>query len=169
MLSCGGGMPSDRVLQQIVNLDDRIRCTHEETAAVVKPWEETGSNKSLGCVFSEKPADWTNAFRLEISSLTVLLSAYSHGQVWVENESKGPGRTRDGDVVRGKSDRVRKWNGGRFQGRRKRKKKSFCFVAVQFELIFGHPFFFFFFLSFVHALSSLVRLVISLRRADFWS
>ena len=42
-------------------MDGRIRCTHEETVAVVKPWEDTGSNKSLGCVFSEKPADWTNA------------------------------------------------------------------------------------------------------------
>ena len=34
-------------------LDDRIRCTHEETVAV----EGIGSNKSLGCIFSEKPAD----------------------------------------------------------------------------------------------------------------
>ena len=29
-----------------------------ETVAAVKPWEDTGSNKSLGCVFSEKPADY---------------------------------------------------------------------------------------------------------------
>ena len=30
-------------------------------------------------------------------------------------------------------------NGGRFQGRRKWKQKSFCFVVVNFKLIFGHP------------------------------
>ena len=35
-------------------LDDRIRCTHEETVAVFKPWEDIGSNKSLGCVFKRK-------------------------------------------------------------------------------------------------------------------
>ena len=36
-----------------------IRCTHERTvAAVVKPQErDIGSNKSVGCVFSEKPVD----------------------------------------------------------------------------------------------------------------
>ena len=38
-------------------LDDRIRCTHEETVALVEPWDDIGSNKSLGCVFGEKPAD----------------------------------------------------------------------------------------------------------------
>ena len=35
-------------------LDDRIRCTHEEAVAVVKPWEDIESNKSLGCVFKRK-------------------------------------------------------------------------------------------------------------------
>ena len=29
-----------------------------------------------------------------------------------------------------------------FEGRRKGKEKSFCFVVVQFELIFGHPYFY---------------------------
>ena len=49
------------------------------------------------------------------------------------------GRIREGDVVRAKSNRVREGNGRRFHGRRKRKEKNFCFVVVQFELIFHHP------------------------------
>jgi len=44
--------------------------------------------------------------------------------------------------VRAKSNQVREGNGGRFQGRQKGKEKSFCFVVVQFELIFGHPCFY---------------------------
>ena len=43
--------------------------------------------------------------------------------------------------MRANSNRIREGNGGRFQGRRKGKEKSFCFV-VQFELIFGHPCFY---------------------------
>ena len=49
---------------------------------------------------------------------------------------------REGDIVRAKSNRVREGTGRRFQGRRKGKEKSFCFVVVQFELIFGHPCFY---------------------------
>ena len=37
--------------------------------------------------------------------------------------------------MRAKSNRVREGDGRRFQGRRKGKEKSFCFVVVQFELI----------------------------------
>ena len=44
--------------------------------------------------------------------------------------------------MRTKSNRVREGNGRRFQGRRKVKEKSFCFVVVQFELIFRHPCFY---------------------------
>ena len=44
--------------------------------------------------------------------------------------------------MRAKSNRVREGNDGRVQGRRKGKEKSFCFVVVQFELIFGHPYFY---------------------------
>ena len=88
-------------------LDDRIRYTHKETIAVVKPWKDIGSNKSLGCVFSEKPADWTNAFKLEISNLADFYDVLLHGQLWAKNESKVPGRIREGDVVRAKSNRVR--------------------------------------------------------------
>ena len=44
--------------------------------------------------------------------------------------------------MRAKSNRVREGNGGRFQGRRKGKAKSFCFVVVQSELILRHPCFY---------------------------
>ena len=44
--------------------------------------------------------------------------------------------------MRAKSNRVRAGNGRWFQGRRKGKEKSFCFVIVQFELIFRHPCFY---------------------------
>ena len=49
--------------------------------------------------------------------------------------------------------------------RPKGKEKSFYFIVIQFELIFGHPCFY---AVCVPALSSLVRLVTSLREADFW-
>ena len=94
-----------------------------------------GSNKSLGCIFSKKPADLTNTFKLKISSMTDFYDVLLHGQVWVKNDSKVPGRIREGDVMRAKSNRIREGNGRRFQGRRKEKS---CFVVVQFELIFGH-------------------------------
>ena len=48
-----------------------------------------------------------------------------------------------------------------FKEDRKWKEKSFCFVVVQFELIFIHVF-----MSSVHTLSSLVRLVTSLKGAN---
>ena len=38
--SCG------KVLSFLERFDDRIRCTHKETLAVVKPLEDVGSNKS---------------------------------------------------------------------------------------------------------------------------
>ena len=87
------------LISVLERLDDRIRCTHEETVAVVKPWKDIGSNKSLGCVCSEKPADWTNAFKLEKSSWADFYDVLPHGQFWVKNESKVPGRIREGDVV----------------------------------------------------------------------
>ena len=117
---CQENKSCSKVLNFLERLDDRIRCTHEETVAVVKPWEDIGlSNKSLGCVFSEKPADWTNAFKLEISSLADFYDVLLHGLFWVKNESKVPGRIREGDVVRAKSNLVMEGNGRRFQGRRK--------------------------------------------------
>ena len=117
-------------------------CIHEETVAVVKPWENTGSNKSLGCVFSKKPADWTNAFKLEVTSMADFYDALLHAQLWVKNESKVPARIREGDAVRAKSNWIREGNGRRLQRRRKEKEKSFTFVVVRFELIFRHPCFY---------------------------
>ena len=163
---CQENKSCSKVLNFLERLDDRIRCTHEETVAVIKPWEDIESNKSLGCVFSEKPADWTNPFKLEISSLADFCDVLLRGQFWVKNESKVPDRIREGDVVRAKSNWIREGNGGGFERRRKGNEKSFCLVVVPFELIFRHPCFF---MSSVHALSSLVRLVTSLRGADFWS
>ena len=43
--------------------------------------------------------------------------------------------------MRAKSNRIREGN-CRFHGRRKGKEKSFCFVVVQFELVFRHPCFY---------------------------
>jgi len=53
-----------------------------------------------------------------------------------------PGRVRKGDVVRAKNNLVKDGNGGRFQGIRKWKQKTYCFVVVKFERIFGHPCFY---------------------------
>ena len=44
--------------------------------------------------------------------------------------------------MRAKTNRVREGNGRKFQGRRKGKEKSFCFVVIQFDLIFRHPCFY---------------------------
>ena len=44
--------------------------------------------------------------------------------------------------MRAKSNCFREGNSGRFQGKRKGKEKSFCFVFVPFELILGHPYFY---------------------------
>ena len=63
------------------------------------------------------------------------------------------------DVVRAKSNWVREGNSGRSQGRWKPKEKSFCFVVVKFELIFGHSCFYVIYAS-VHS---------SLRGVDIWS
>ena len=60
----------------------------------------------------------------ETSSLTDFCDMLLHGQFGVKNDSKVPGRIREGDVVRAKSNRVREGNGRRFQGRRKGKRRA---------------------------------------------
>ena len=80
-------------------------------------------------------------FKLEISSLTDFYDVLLHGQFWVENESKVPGRIREGGVVGTKSNRVKEGNGGRFQGRTKREREEFLFYLI-FLFIFGHPCFY---------------------------
>ena len=41
-----------------------------------------------------------------------------------------------------KSNQVREGNGGKFQGQRREKQTSFCFVAIKSKLIFGCPCFY---------------------------
>ena len=89
MTGCQENKSCSKVLNFLERLDDRIRCTHTETVAVVKPWKDVGSNKSLGWVFSEKPADWTNAFKLEISSLADFLWCASSWTVLSQEWTQG--------------------------------------------------------------------------------
>ena len=87
---------------------------------------------------------------LEISSLAIFYDVLLHGQFLVKNESKVPGRIREGDVVKAKSNRVGVGGGGGggatvegFKEDEKGKEKNFCFFfVVQFELIFRHPCFY---------------------------
>ena len=55
--------------------------------------------------------------------------------------------------MRAKSNQIREGNGGRFQGRRKGKEKSFWFVVVKSALMFQLLFFSSFFLYFFQLLS----------------
>ena len=45
---CQENKSCSKVLNFLERLDERIMCTHEETVAAVKPWEDIGSNTSLG-------------------------------------------------------------------------------------------------------------------------
>ena len=121
MTRCHEDESCSKVLNFLERLDDRIRCAQEETVTVTKPWEDVGGNRSFGYIFSEKSADWTNTFELEISTLTDLYDVFLQGQFWVKNESKVPNIIRERDVVTAESN----W--------------SFCSVVVEFELIFCHP------------------------------
>ena len=75
-------------------------------------------------------------FKIEIS-LTDFYDVRLHGQVWVENESKVPGRIREGDVSSGR-ETVEDFN----ENEKGKRGSSFCFVVVQFELTFSHPCFY---------------------------
>ena len=57
MTGCQENKSCSKVLNFLERLDDRIRCTHKETVAVVEPWKDVGGNKSLGYVFSQ-PQTW---------------------------------------------------------------------------------------------------------------
>ena len=138
MTRCHEDESCSKVLNFLGRLDDRIVCVHEKTDREIKPREDTWGNKSLGCIFSEKSADWTNTFELEISGLTDLYDVFLHGQFWAKNESKVPNRIRERDVVTTGSNGVREGNGAGLRWRKEGEKKSFCFVVVEFELIFCH-------------------------------
>ena len=45
MTGCQENKSCSKVLNFLERLDDRIRCTHKETVAVVKLWKDVGSNK----------------------------------------------------------------------------------------------------------------------------
>ena len=47
---CQENKSCSKVLNFLERLADRIRCTREETVAIVKPSEDIGSNKNLGLV-----------------------------------------------------------------------------------------------------------------------
>ena len=80
MTRCHENESCNKVLNFLERLDDRIGCTHEETVTVIKPREDVGGNKSFGCIFSDKSADGTNTFELEICGLTDLYDVFLHGQ-----------------------------------------------------------------------------------------
>ena len=114
---------------------------------------------------TEKPADWTKAFKLEISSLADLYDVLLHGQFWVKNESKVAGRIREGDVVRAKSNESGRGTLEGFKEDEKGKRRASVLLSFSLSWFFVIDVF----VSSVHALSSLVRLVTSLRGVGFWS
>ena len=89
-----------------------------------------------------------------------------HGQFWVKDETKVPGRIREGDVVRAKS-KVESGRGTVEGFKEDEKGKRRASVLSSFNLSWFSVIHVF--MLSVHALSSLVRLVTSLRGVDFWS
>ena len=57
MMRCYEDESCRKVLNFVERLDDRIGCAQEETVTIIKPQEDVGGNKSLGCILSEKSAD----------------------------------------------------------------------------------------------------------------
>ena len=80
MTRCHENESCSKVLNFLERLDDNIGCAHEETVTVIKPREDVGGNKSLDCILSEKSADRTNTFELEMSGLTDVYDMFLHGQ-----------------------------------------------------------------------------------------
>ena len=77
---CHENESCSKVLNFLERLDDRIGWTHEETLTVIKPRENVGGNRGVGCIFREKSADLTHTFELEINGLTDLYDVFLHGQ-----------------------------------------------------------------------------------------
>ena len=50
VVGCQDNESCSKVLNFLETLDDKIRCTHEQTVAIVKPLEDIGSNKSWLCL-----------------------------------------------------------------------------------------------------------------------
>ena len=86
-MSGGNGVPREQVLQQssefsgeawvielCVPMRKQLQQSSRERIII-------GGNKSLGSIFSEKPADRTNSLKLEISSLTDFYDMLLRGKV----------------------------------------------------------------------------------------
>ena len=116
-----------KILNFLERLDDSIGYAYKETVTVIKPWEKIGGNKSLGCIFSEKSADWTNTLELEISGLTDLYDVFFSWTILIKNVSKVPSRIGDRDAVTTDSNRVSEGNVGRLRWRKEGKKEELMF------------------------------------------
>ena len=57
MTRCDEDESCSKVLNFLERLDDRTGCVLEETVTVIKPREDVGGKKGLGCIFSEKSAN----------------------------------------------------------------------------------------------------------------
>ena len=158
-------MSCSKVLNFLERLDDRIGFAHEETGTVIKLWEAVGGNKSFGCIFSEKSEDWTNTLELEISGLTDLYDVFLHGQFWVKNESKVPSRIRERMLWQPRVIESGREMAAGFDEEKKEKRRASVLSSLSWSWF---PVIYALILS-VHARSSLMRLSISLRGADFWS
>ena len=159
VMGCQENESCSKVLNFLERPDDRIWCTHEKTVAVVKLWGNIKNNKSLGCIFSEKPADWTNAFKLEMSSLADFYDSFESiiNPRFLAESKKG--MLWEPRVIKSGREMV---EGFKEDEKGKRRAVLSLFSLGWFSVI--HVF-----ISSVHALSSLVRLVTSLRGVVFWS
>ena len=155
-----------KVLNFLKRLGARIRCTIEETVAVVEPWEvDKGSSKSLGCVFGKAPADWTNAFKLEISSLTDYYDCFFMDSFESRMNPRFLSESEKGMLSEPKVIESGMETMEGFKEDEKEKRGASVLSSLRlswFSVI--HVF-----MSSVPALSCLVRLVTSLKGMDLWS
>ena len=152
------------VLNFLERLDGRIECAHEETVTVIKPREYVGGNKSLGCIFSEKSADWTNTFELEISGLTDLYDVFLHDNSESRMNPRFLAESEKGMLWQPREiESGREMAAGFDEEKKERKASVLSSLSLSWFSVI-HVL-----MSSVHAQSSLVRLSISLRGADFWS
>ena len=111
MTKCHENESCSKVLNFLERLDDRIGCAQEATVTIIKPREDVGGNKSLGCILSEKSADWTNTcIWARNKRFDRSLDVFLHGLFWVKNESKVPSRIRERDIVTTNRNQVREGN-----------------------------------------------------------
>jgi len=68
------------ILNGLKGINDRRGTTSQECVAVVKTRENTGADKSFGCVFREKMTNRTDTTNFSISYLTGLFDVVSHSE-----------------------------------------------------------------------------------------